>query len=175
MRAYELACRAGGVAERIVGILMGGVRLLSGRDQGDGERAFLDPWPEALDERLLMPGAPHVIGLMQFLSWVERYEDADAFSAQVEALASEAGAVGVLPLLRAGQLEVDVRRGDWAIARARASEALRLGEETGQIVQRSLPRSLLARIEAAMGLEAECRASVRDVLALLDSRPGCTP
>ena len=164
LRAYELARRAGGVAERIVGIQMGGVRLYV-RPRSGGRRARVPgPWPEALDERLLMPGAPHVIGLMQFLSWVERYEDADAFAAQVEALASEAGAVGVLPLLRAGQLEVDVRRGDWAIARARASEALRLGEETGQIVQRSLPRSLLARIEAAMGLEAECRASVRDVL-----------
>ena len=166
VHAHALAERAGGTTERIAGSLLAGARLISGRDSGDGERELLDRWPEALDERVIMPGAPHLIGILHFLSWVERYDDADAFAAHVERMVTEAGAVGALLLLRMGQLEVDFRRGDWARARVRVSEALRLGEETGQLIQRAPPLATLARLEAALGLEGECRATCAELLAL---------
>ncbi|HEY6888579.1 MAG TPA: helix-turn-helix transcriptional regulator, partial [Solirubrobacter sp.] len=166
VNAHALAKRAGGTTERIAGALLAGARLISGRDTGDGERELLDRWPEALDERVIMPGAPHLIGILHFLTWVERYDDADAFGAHVERMVAETGAVGALLLLRMGQLEVDFRRGDWAVARVRVSEALRLGEDTGQLIQRAPPLATLARLQAALGLEDECRATCAELLAL---------
>ena len=50
----------------------------------------------------------------------ERYDDAEAFAAGVEALITKTGAIGALPRLRAVQAEVDLRRGNWTLARARA-------------------------------------------------------
>ena len=111
-----------------------------------------------------MPGAPHVIGLMQFLSWVERYEDADAFvgpgrgarsrsrrgrrrcrcCARVSSRSTCAAATG------RSRGHGRARRCGSARRRARSSSA-------------RCRWSLLARLDAAMGLEDECRASVRDV------------
>ena len=119
-RAYELARRAGDGTDVIVGILLATARIMTGRDDGDGERELLDRWPEALDERILLPGAPHLIGLLQGFGWVERYDDADVFAARLEEMIEATGAVGALTLFRAGQSEIDMRRGDWALAQARA-------------------------------------------------------
>ena len=173
-RAYELARRAGDGTDVIVGILLATARIMTGRDDGDGERELLDRWPEALDERILLPGAPHLIGLLQGFGWVERYDDADVFAARLEEMIEATGAVGALTLFRAGQSEIDMRRGDWALAQARLGEALRLGDETGQVVQRSLPMTVLARLEAALGLEDQCRAAVREVLRSAESAHGRT-
>lgn len=165
-RAYACAQRAGGRTEQIVGVLHGCARILAGYDEGDGERPLIDAWPDVFDDRILLPGAPHLLAPLHTLAWLERYDDVDAFAARVEAMAADRGAVGALPLLRSGQLETDLRRGDWSLARARASEALRLAAETGQSLQRAIPICVLARIEAAMGLEKECRASVQQMLEL---------
>jgi DNA-binding CsgD family transcriptional regulator len=128
-RAYELARQVGGTTEALVGILLGGGRLIAGQDSGDGQRALLDRWPEASDDHMLIPAAPHLAGLLQFI----------------------------------GRLEIDLRRGRWAEARARSSEALRLAEASGQVDQRALPLTVLARLDAAMGREDSCRAAVHEL------------
>ena len=168
LRAYELGRHAGGSTELIFGLLLAASRIMSGQTLSERERALLSRWPETLDERILRPGAPHLIGQLPLRTWMEDYDAADAYAASVEAMVAETGAIGALPLLRAAQVEIDLRRGDWARARARASEAMRLSDETGQIVSRSLPAMILARLHAAMGLEAECRAVVSEMTAFAE-------
>ncbi len=171
--AYALAQRAGDRIEAVVGILLGGGRIIAGLDDGDGQRALLDRWPEAIDETILIPAAPHLTGALQFLGWVERYDEAEEFAARVERMARELGAGGALPVLL-GRLEIDLRRGAWADARVRTSAALRLADASGQRMQRALPMTVLARLDAAMGLEVECRATV-DELFRFASQAGLAP
>jgi DNA-binding CsgD family transcriptional regulator len=161
-RAHALAQRAGGRIEAVVAIMLGGGRILAGQDGGDGQRALLDRWPDAIDETILIPAAPQLAGALLCLGWVERYDDAEAFADRVERLAAEYGAGGALPYL-AGRLELDLRRGDWTQARARTGTALRVADATGQVVHRSLSLTVLARLDAAMGLQAECRAAVDEL------------
>ena len=164
-RAYALAQRAGDRIEAVVGILLGGGRIIAGLDDGDGQRALLDRWPDAIDESVLIPAAPHLTGALQFLGWVERYDEAEEFAGRVERMAREFGAGGALPVLL-GRLEIDLRRGAWADARVRTSAALRLADASGQRMQKALPMTVVARLDAAMGLEAECRATVDELFSL---------
>ncbi len=76
------------------------------------------------------------------------------------------GAVGALPILRSAQLEVDLRRGHWAQARARGAEAMRISVETGQTVSSVLPLAILARLDAAMGNEQACREAASEAQRL---------
>jgi DNA-binding CsgD family transcriptional regulator len=165
VRAYELALRAGGETAPIIGIQLGTARLMTGRDPGE----LIDLWPETLDERILVPGSPHLIGALQLLGWIARYDEADTFAARADEMIAAAGAVGALTLLRGGQSEIEMRRGDWVLARARISEALRLADDTGQALQRAIPLTMLGRLDAALGLEEECRASVREELGFAQS------
>lgn len=164
-RAYVLARQAGGTTEAIVGIMLGGARLIAGHDDGDGQRALLDRWPDAIDEKVLIPAAPHLAGSLQFLGWVERYAEAEVFAERVSALAAESGATAALAFL-SGRLEIDLRCGRWDDARARTSEALRISDASGQAYMRSLPLTVLARLDAGMGLEASCRATVAELHGL---------
>jgi DNA-binding CsgD family transcriptional regulator len=58
--------------------------------------------------------------------------------------------------------DVAFRTGDWIPAYADAAESLRLARETGQLAFHSL--AFLARVEAARGLEADCRAHAEEAL-----------
>ena len=163
--AHQTAARAYALDPRPeIAVVLGVHRVLAGEDQGDGTSMLLDQWPEVVRPSVLDPGAPQIITTVAALCVTERYDDAEAFAAGVEALIAETGAIGALPRLRAVQAEVDLRRGNWTLARARASESLRMCVETGQIVLRSWSLALLARIEAAMGLEAACRSSCAGAL-----------
>lgn len=58
------------------------------------------------------------------------------------------------------------RTGNWIRAYADAAESLRLARETGQLAFHSL--AFLARVEAARGLDTDCRAHAQEALELAD-------
>ena len=131
------------------------------------------PLAGALDERILVPGAPHLIGTMPFRTWLEHYDEAEAFAAQVDAAGRRQPARSARCRCCArGSSRSTSAAATGPSARARASEALRLGEETGQLAPARAAVAMLARLDAAMGLEDECRASVREARSASRSRPG---
>ena len=100
-------------------------------------------------------------------------EDCDRAGALLERAVSHArddSAIGVLPF-RLGRLAwVQVWQGRWAAARASATEALQLAEDTGWVAERPNSLSALARVEAAMGLDADCRQHVGQAELAADLR-----
>ncbi len=67
-------------------------------------------------------------------------------------------APGLLPLPLAQRSELALRTGEWTQAYANSSEAVRLAQDTGQIVILSYALACLAWTLAGLGRDAECRA-----------------
>jgi DNA-binding CsgD family transcriptional regulator len=76
------------------------------------------------------------------------------------------GALGKLPFLLGHGAYIDCREGDWTRARLRASEAAELAEDTRQWNFRAWALVNLARLEAAQGLETDCRDHFAEALGL---------
>jgi DNA-binding CsgD family transcriptional regulator len=90
---------------------------------------------------------------------------ADGFDAPIAA-ARERGALSQLPFLLGMGANVDLREGSWTRAWARASEAAELAGDTSQWQFRAWALVNMARIEAAQGLEADCREHFAEALRL---------
>jgi DNA-binding NarL/FixJ family response regulator len=78
----------------------------------------------------------------------------------------ERGALGELPFVLGHGACVDQRQGAWTRARVRASEAAELAGDTHQWTFRAWALVNLARIEAAQGLEVDCREHAGEALKL---------
>lgn len=84
--------------------------------------------------------------------------------------ARHASAVGVLPF-RLGRLAwVQFWQGRWTTARATASEAAQLADDTGWLAEKPNSLAVMARIEAAMGLIDDCRRHAREADDLATER-----
>jgi DNA-binding CsgD family transcriptional regulator len=82
------------------------------------------------------------------------------------ASARKRGALGILPYLLGMGAQLDIREGRWTRASALASEAIELAHETRQPGYRAWGLVNAAMIEAAQGLEGDCRAHATQALEL---------
>jgi DNA-binding NarL/FixJ family response regulator len=128
---------------------------------GEVEEALIlmDPLVDeflAVDELFVDPLA--VGAVPQTLKFVERWASADAALDRVVSVARAAGAPSMLTFPLAVGADSDLRHGRLAASYAAASESVQLAAETGQIVESSFSLVTLARIEAVLGLEEDCRA-----------------
>lgn len=82
------------------------------------------------------------------------------------AAARERGALSELPYLLGMAAGADRREGAWTRAWAHATEAAELAGDTGQWIYRGWALMHMARIEAARGIEPDCREHAAEALAL---------
>jgi len=82
------------------------------------------------------------------------------------AAARQRGDLGLLPYLLGMGAWVDGREGAWTRAWTRASEAAELAGDTGQGPFRAWALVNMARIEAAQGIEADCREHCAEAMSL---------
>lgn len=170
-RALAAAEGVGGLAEILATTLYGIGLLLSGRAQE--AIPFVRRHEALLEDRdflerhyqLIRPAA-------QVLIWLEDYGRARQLFTRVIEAARANSAPSMLPYALAGLSELDFRTGAWPAAYANASEAARLAAETQQDAARSFALVTLARVEAAQGREADCRAHVQQAVGLASSGVG---
>jgi DNA-binding CsgD family transcriptional regulator len=91
----------------------------------------------------------------------EQHERAGRLLDGMVAMARAMSAPSALPITLATRSDLQFRLGRWAAARADASEALRLAEETGQVTEVPHAMVILARLEAAEGRAEDCRLHAR--------------
>lgn len=148
-RAVEVARRAGPQAQLAANLALAEVLALAG--DASGVRALQQ------EARSLLPfDDPLVAGqLLQseaaYLMVIGEHEQAAALIRQIVAGARQAGVPGVLPYPLAVAAEIEFRTGRWPEALAAASEAVEIGEQTGQGIFTCMALIMLARIEAARG------------------------
>ena len=99
------------------------------------------------------------------LVWVEEYDAARTFLAWAIRVQRAGGALKYLPTTLHPLAELDFRLGRWVPALAAAHEAISLFEETGQPTERGFACATAARVEAALGREAESRRHAQDAFA----------
>ena len=105
-------------------------------------------------------------GVIQALVWIEQWDLARRMIEGMIATARRAGALSVLPFALATLSELELRCGRIPAAYAAAAESAQLAEDTRQSVESSFSHVTLARVEALLGHEAECRALVATALEL---------
>jgi DNA-binding CsgD family transcriptional regulator len=171
-RAHELAAGEGEPAETTAEAVLGIGLLLVG-DSKDAlplltayHRQLLEGWGAgALPYHVVRPAG-------QVLMWFERYDEARETLSRTIAAARERSALGGLPYALATLSEIDYRTGDWTAAYAGASEAVRIAEDTGQESLLSYALVCLAQVEAARGLEEDCRTHTARAAELAAVRAG---
>lgn len=165
-RAYRVGSRAGGQAKAAAAGAYGKALLAFRRADGSNrEEAYrlLIQSLEAIDERDSLQLAVQLINsAAMFLA----YEEFDRMRKPLESLiaaARAASAPGALPYALGHLSELDFRVGRWPQAFAEASEAVALATELGHLFSLIYALMCLAWIEAARGLETECRAHLAQV------------
>ena len=118
--------------------------------------ARIETYLEAVEP--LSPEGQTVVLSLTPRTWLGDFEAADRLVARWVDRAREAGCLAYIGFPQALGAEVDLRRGRWGDALARAQEAVRSLEETGQTSQLSFALVTLAQVEAGLGREEDCRA-----------------
>jgi ATP/maltotriose-dependent transcriptional regulator MalT len=159
-RAWQLAEPLGGPVADAARAVLGGELEMHGEPQSEDERASV---VEAVSSLAALRPLPPIAAMAPVvLTVLEEYDRArlllDRFHDDARAMGAPTILVPVLCL----RSDVAFRTGDWIPAYADAAESLRLARETGQLVFHSL--AFLARVEAARGLEADCRAHAEEAL-----------
>jgi len=99
------------------------------------------------------------------LVWVEEYDAARATLTWALDLLRTSGALRYLPRSLHVLAELDFRIGRWVPALAEAYEAIDLFEETRQPTDRGFACATAARVEAALGRDAESRENAAEAFA----------
>jgi DNA-binding CsgD family transcriptional regulator len=158
--AQALGKQAGGMAE-VVGDMTAGALLVASGECKQGT-------PLVLRHAHLPQGQDPPPAILQIMPTVlivlEEYDKArallDWLTDSARSLSAPSLLVPALPL----RSDLGYRTGDWLAAYADAAEGLRLARETNGNVPYGL--AYLAQIEAARGLERECRAHTAELLAM---------
>ncbi len=108
----------------------------------------------------------------QVAVWAGDYREARRILDAIISKAHRTGALGEIAFPLAVLADAHFRAGAWVDAYATANEAVRAGADSGQESALSFGLVQLARIEAARGLEAECRQHGREAVALAEPRGG---
>jgi DNA-binding CsgD family transcriptional regulator len=155
-RAYELGCRVGGVTQAAAEGAYGKALVISGQN-AEGHRLLLRSL-EAIDAR----ESPWLaIQLIQYAHVFLYFEEFDRMRAPLERLIAEAresSAPGALPYALGHLSELDFRTGRWSAAHSEAAEAVELATELGHRFSLMYALACLSWIEAARGLEVDCKA-----------------
>jgi DNA-binding CsgD family transcriptional regulator len=129
----------------------------------DGAVAWLD---QADDPWALGPVL--IFGIGQAFMWMEEHEVARRLMERGIAQCRAWSAPGLLPYGLLCLCELEFRDGRWAHAYAAGAEAVRLSDETGQINDIAYSLAVLARVEAGLGRESDCRAHLTRALEIID-------
>ena len=156
-RACEVAERAGDVERLLTSVILAMALILRGEDTS-GADLLLRLRPQLESSEPLAKAEQLVLAAGHALTWVEEYAVARQLVSRVIDEGRAQSSPGTLPYALASLSEIDFRTGNWAAAYAGASEALRLSTEMGQASSLSFSLVCVARIEAAQGREADCRA-----------------
>ena len=108
----------------------------------------------------------------QVAIWAEDYGTAQRTLTRIVDRAHHVGALSDLAFPLAVLADARFRTGAWADAYAAGTEAVQVGTDTGQESALAFGLVQLARIEAARGLEEQCRSHVEQALALAEPRGG---
>jgi ATP/maltotriose-dependent transcriptional regulator MalT len=129
--------------------------------QIDEAFALLQPMLKSLESIEPLGELSFVLsGTAQSLVWIEQWTHARKMFDRIIGAARTAGAPAVLPFPLALFSEFELRRGKIAAAYAAAAESVQLAAETGQAGLSSYTLVTLARAEAVLGHEGDCRAHV---------------
>jgi DNA-binding CsgD family transcriptional regulator len=157
-RAFVLAQPLGGpVTARTAGVLAGYLVFRGAIEEGT---AILEPLLSTLDEVDPLGASQDMALIAQGLSFLEDFERAERTINRVILAARDASAPSLLPFPLAVLSEHELRRGRVAAAHAAAAESVRLVHETGQTAAAAFSLVTLARVEAILGLEDQCREHV---------------
>ncbi len=157
-RALALAQPTGAPVSAVAaGVLAGSLVF---RGETEEATAILEPLVPMLDTvDPLGEASQHIALTAQHLSFLEDFDRARGTLDRVIQAARRASAPSLLPFPLAVLSELELRLGRVPAAYAAAAESVRLADETGQGVG-GFSYVVLARVEAVLGLEEECRAHV---------------
>jgi DNA-binding CsgD family transcriptional regulator len=122
--------------------------------------ALLGPMLESLELIDPLAGLSFLLSVAQALGWIEQWGRARKVLERIISAARTAGAPAALPSPLAMFAEFELRRGKIAAAYAAAAESVQLAAETGQAGLSSWSLVTLARVEAILGRDEDCRAHV---------------
>jgi DNA-binding CsgD family transcriptional regulator len=163
----EEARRLAGTSDRamlVATIAMAGTRYIAG-EQPAALRDLEGIWPVL--EQADPLGAHHlVMSPILTMVYAERFASAGKLLAMVIDAARSQSAVQPLCLAMVAASQLELRTGNWARARAAASEAVRLSEETGQYTVLFYALCAAAQLDALLGLEAGCREGAERAYAM---------
>jgi DNA-binding CsgD family transcriptional regulator len=100
--------------------------------------------------------------------WMEDHDRARRLLESGIAQCRAWSAPGLMPYGLLCLCELEFRDGRWAHAYAAGAEAVRLADETGQINDIGYSFAVLARLEAALGRDHECRSHLAAALEIVD-------
>jgi DNA-binding CsgD family transcriptional regulator len=169
-RASRLVAADRGRAGLMVQLTLGSVLALRGR-VADGLQLIDAVFDTADRSELLDPStelASAMFAVLPVLTWTDRWEQSRPLLEAIIGMARSAGAATGLPFWLSALSELELRSGRIAAAFAAAAESVQLAEDTGQATELTYSRVTLARVDAILGHDDECRALVRTALA--DSR-----
>jgi DNA-binding CsgD family transcriptional regulator len=167
-RRGQALCERAGLPPMPAGLPLAMALLLcnerpTARPMLDGAVAWLDgaddPW--AL-------GPVLVFGIGQAFMWMEEHALARRLLESGIAQCRAWSAPGLLPYGLLCLCELEFRDGRWAHAYAAGAEAARLADETGQINDIAYSLAVLARVEAGLGRERDCRAHLAGAVEIID-------
>ena len=143
-----------------VAVILASALVVAGRAREAREAfAALDGFLDEVD-----PLTPHGQSLVMSLTpttWLGDFDRAERYLSRWVGRARESGSLAFLGSPQAFGAELDFRRGRWRDAEARATEAVRSLEETGQRGSLGFALITLATIEAALGRADDCRENAR--------------
>jgi ATP/maltotriose-dependent transcriptional regulator MalT len=163
-RAFEIARETGGPEAVAATLTYANALVIVG---GSAEASTYLERVAPLESIDPMAGPPVLQLEVGISSTLCQFDEARALGERLVAAGREASAPGLLPFPLSALADIDYRTGRWTIARAEAQESYVLASETGQSVV-SYARIMLARVEAAMGLDEDCQAHVGEALAIAE-------
>ena len=166
-QAAAAAVRASPGAQAFAAVMQAGALVLAGeRAQAN---ALLDRWLPVLRHAEVSRTSEILSLAAQLLFWLERHDLAAEVLEALTTSAREASAPSRLVLPLSCQADLDLRRGRWSIAEARAEEAGSLGAEVSTSVFTAYPLETLARLAAGRGDEQHCREAASAATGLIEA------
>ncbi|TMG27990.1 MAG: hypothetical protein E6H93_13665 [Chloroflexi bacterium] len=164
-RAYQVGVRAGGQPEAAAAGAYGKA-LLAFRRGRDEAHSLLVQSLEAIDERESLQLAVQLINSAASFLYYEEFDRMRGPLERLIAAARAASAPGALPYALGHLSELDFRAGRWHESWAEASEAVALATELDHRFSLIYALACVAWIEAARGLEADCRAHLAQLTSV---------
>jgi DNA-binding CsgD family transcriptional regulator len=162
------------LAPQLAGSLAAGLTLAGRAREARPLFAVSERYLDAVEP--VSPEGQTVVLSLTPLTWLGEFEVAERHLRRWLASARRAGCLAYVGFPQAFGAEIDFRRGRWRDARARALEAVRTLEETGQTSPLAFALVALAQVEAGLGREEDCRAHAERGLEIGDALGlGCMP